>query len=141
MAEMNGEASIELSDGRVLKTAFDVNTWIDACDALGMEMPELMDLLGAAEKSEKKEVPIKVARALMWASLQKHQPGMTLRDAGEVLIEATGGMMEALAASLPQDEGGSASAEGDADPTKPPTAAKSGAGAGTGSATSGPGSD
>jgi hypothetical protein len=116
---LKGEAEVTLDDGRKITMAFDVNAWIDIGDELGMEMPEILKAL------ENKEKPpgLKFQRVLFWGGLRKHHPEMTLRDAGELMVEAAGALEKAMLGGMPQaEEGGGESSEG------PTPRRKSGAG-------------
>lgn len=128
---MNGESEVRLADGRVLRVVFDVNTWIDVCDQLGMEMPQVLEAL----QDEENPPGLKTQRVLFWASLQKHHPEMSLRDAGEIMVEAAEAMAKAISGGLPVAEEGSA---GDASEDPMPGAkTRAKRGAGIGSATPG----
>lgn len=109
-----GEATITLESGRELTFAFDVNAFIDIADELQMDVPEVLKLIG-----DKDNPPgLKAQRVIFWGGLQKHHPEMTIRDAGEVMLEAAPAMAKAMGAAMPKaDEG--AGEEADADPPKP----------------------
>jgi hypothetical protein len=118
---MKGEAEVALEDGRKLKFVFDVNAWIDVCDELGMEMDEVL----AALRNKEKPPGLKFQRVLIWGGLRKHHPEMTVRDAGEIMLEAASAMEKAMVGGMPQ-----ADEEGGADPAEGPTKSRK-AGAGT----------
>lgn len=100
--KMNGEAEVDLADGRKLKLCFDANAWIAVEDETGLELPDIIDKLGAGK------VSMKLQRTIMWAGLQKHHPEVSQREAGELLFEAAEAMQRAIAGGMPADDGAAA---------------------------------
>lgn len=95
-----GEVAVKLSDGREVTLAFDVNAFIDIAEHLGMEVPEVV-----AKLRDKKNPPgLKFQRAVMWGGLQKHHPELTIRDAGEIMVEAAEAMAKSIGAAMPEGE-------------------------------------
>jgi len=115
MAEpTKGEFPVTMADGRKITLAFDVNAFIDIGDQLGMGVPDVIKALG-----DKDNPPgLKFQRAVMWGGLQKHHPEMTIRDAGEILVEASEAMQKSIDAAMPKgdEEAGDDTDEG---PQKP----------------------
>jgi hypothetical protein len=107
------EQTVVLDDGRKLQFVYDVNSWIDISDELGMEVPDII-----AKLTDKANPPsLKVQRVIIWGGLRKHHSEMSIRDAGEVMVEAAVAMEKALGGSLPQAEEGT-SADDEADPPR-----------------------
>lgn len=109
-----GEVAVNLSDGRTVTLCFDINAFIDMSDELGIDVPEIV------KKLQDKDNPpsLKFQRVVMWGGLQKHQPDMSIRDAGEILVEASEAMAKSLGGAMRQDDG-EAGNDADADPPKP----------------------
>lgn len=132
------EAVVELGDGRKLTFVYDVNAWIDIGEELGklnggddVPLPEILKAM-----SDKDNPPsLKFQRILVWGGLRKHHPEMSIRDAGEIMVEAAPAMERAMAGGMPEAEEEVAPAEGGKDPI--PTAPPPKAGRGTASATAG----
>lgn len=140
---MKGESEVTLDDGRTLKFAFDANAWIDieemSREELGeqLTMRQILERLSPKQDEEEPEPDLKFQRLIIWAGLRKHQPNITIREAGAVLVEAAQAMADALTGSMPQgedeprpvvdvdDEEGEAGTDADAGPILP---AESGAG-------------
>lgn len=97
---LKGEATVDLEDGRKLVLAFDVNAWIDIEEEVGMKTPEIIKAL------QDKDNPPGLAfqRAIIWGGLRKHHPEMSIRDAGEIMVEAAEAMAKALNGGMPQEE-------------------------------------
>lgn len=123
---MKGEADVSLKDGRKLKLCFDANAWVDVEDALGMKFPEILEALGDKENPPS----LKMQRAVIWGGLQKHHPEMTVRDAGEILVEAAEAMAKAVGGGLPQPEPEIEEDDEEAEPVAAPNPRRK-AGAGT----------
>lgn len=108
-----GETTVTLDDGRKLTFAFDVNAFIDISEQLGMKVPDIVKAL-----SDKKNPPdLAFQRAVFWGGLQKYHPEMSIRDAGEVMLEAAPAMARAMDAAMPKDDGDGG--EANSDPPKP----------------------
>lgn len=112
---IRGEAKVTLADGRVLQIVYDLNAWIDLEQQLGMKLPEIMETL----KDKDNPPGLAFQRALFWAGLQKHHSEMTIRDAGEVMLEAAEPMAAAMEGGFPVEDDAEAG-EAEADPPKPP---------------------
>lgn len=95
---LKGEAEVVLKDGRKLMLVFDVNAWIDIGEELGIELPEIIRRLSDKDNP----AGLKFQRTVMWGGLRKHHPEMSMRDAGEVLVEAAAAMAAGLNGGLPQ---------------------------------------
>lgn len=107
---MKGESEVTLSDGRTLKFAFDANAWIDieemSREELGarLTMKQILDRLSPKEGEDEPEPDLKFQRLIIWAGLRKHQPEITIREAGAMLVEAAQAMADAVNGGMPQGE-------------------------------------
>jgi len=77
-----GEASFEVDD-KTYRLRFSWNAAAEFEEPAGRSFYDAADALAAGRLS------VRTLRAMLWAGLQEHHPGLTLRDAG-VLIERIG---------------------------------------------------
>jgi hypothetical protein len=116
---MKAETSVTLDDGRTLTFVFDLNAWIDIGEELGKERgKDLTPDEVTALLTDKDNPPgLKFQRVMIWGGLRKYHPEMSVRDAGEVMVEASQAMEKAMAGGMPKQKEGSAG-DADADPPK-----------------------
>jgi len=108
---VTGLIEVEVSDGRTIKLLFDFNTFVDAEEATGLDVNELVEGLKNRTLSARRQ------RAFFWCALREHQPEMTEREAGRLLVELADGLQKAMEAALPEAE--EAGEEAGAHPPRP----------------------
>ena len=79
---LRGEASFEV-EGKTYRLRFSWNAAAEFEEPAGRSFYDAADALAAGRLS------VRTLRAMLWAGLQEHQPGLTLKEAG-VLIEKVG---------------------------------------------------
>ena len=101
---MRGEATFTHDEQEYL-LVFDAETFFQIEDALDLQMFQLFEMLGAAERS-KKPVKIGMLATILQCGLAQHHPEMGRREAGEMLFSGNTGISEAignaLIAAMPQ---------------------------------------
>ena len=94
---LRGEATLEAGARGTLKLTFDVNSFCYAEERLGKTTDEILEQVttefaswsdDAQKRGERPRVPAALLRTLLWAGLQKHQPGTHLAEAGEIMSDA-----------------------------------------------------
>lgn len=115
-----GQVALNVGD-REYKLSFSVNAIADLENALDLPIAQI-----AASANSPEKLRIGTIRALLWASLQDHHDGVSMKDAGVIasdvisesgvpaLVDAVG---RAFTAAFPDVEG---------DEARPPKAAKAG---------------
>lgn len=66
----------EVAFGPDHKLVLDWNALCDAEEAIGSKLPTLL---------QSGDIGVKDMRVIIWAGLQHHHPGMTIKDAGELM--------------------------------------------------------
>jgi len=74
-----GEGEFEC-DGETYRLVFDINAFVEAEDALGMDTQTIIAEFGEGTK-------LKVLRGLLWAGLRARHPDVHLIQAGEIISE------------------------------------------------------
>lgn len=94
---LRGEATLEAGERGTLKICFDANAFCAAEERLEKTTDQIVDLVATdfsgwqKEKLAKGENPrlnSSLTRTLLWAGLQKHQPGTHMIEAGEIFSDA-----------------------------------------------------
>lgn len=94
---IKGEVALQ-HDGKTYTMVLDINALAEFEDATGMDPGEVLD--------NPKTMSLSLARKLFWAGLQKHHPGLTLREAGDILQENFGKLGKAMATVTPEPRAG-----------------------------------
>lgn len=128
---LKGEVSFEVGE-LTYRLVFNINTLCTLEDHLDASVAEIAQKLSG-------EVRLGFLRSVIWAGLQEHHPGLTLKQAGDIIGGIGAGnvgpqITKALASAF-----GTEAAEGDPDPQ--PKAARKRRAAGTGSTSSEPGTN
>jgi hypothetical protein len=89
-----GEVDVEAA-GVTYKLRMDFNAMCEFEDITGVNA---MDAFAAFEKGN---ISVKNMRAMMYAFLKRHQPNVTLDEAGEILSENMGALEAVVASSMP----------------------------------------
>lgn len=94
---LRGEATLEAGERGTLKITFDCNAFCFAEERLDKTTDEIVaqvaeEFAGWQEEARAKgatpRLNASLTRTLLWAGLQKHQPGTHLVEAGEILSDA-----------------------------------------------------
>jgi len=104
-----GEASFEV-DGKTWRLRFDWNTLADFEQASGKVATTVIDAMGDGTGT------MTDVRAMFWAALQEHHPGVGLREAGRLVAAGMQAFHRAAKSGLP-------GADDEADPAEKTTAA------------------
>lgn len=103
-----GEASTEV-DGRMFTLRMD---WNAMCELEGKTGRNALDMIGAFEAGTASASDM---RDIVWATMLRHHPDATARDAGDILSADPEVMTRIMAASMPEaDEGNAKAAKGKA---------------------------
>jgi hypothetical protein len=89
-----GEVEIE-SGGNKYKLRMDFNAMCEFEDVTGV------NAMDAFADFEKGKISVKNMRAMMYAFLKRHQPDITLDQAGEILSENMGALEAVVSAAMP----------------------------------------
>lgn len=93
---MRGEAILEAGERKTLKIVFDVNAFCYAEERLGKSTDEIVDQVTKEfatwdrknlEAGGTPRINATLTRVLLWAGLQKHQPGTHMVEAGEIMSD------------------------------------------------------
>lgn len=99
--KIKGEVALQ-HDGKAYTMVLDFNALAEFEDATGRTAAEVLDNPSA--------MTISLARTLFWAGLQRHHPGLTVLEAGDILQSNMDKLGVAVAASAPEPEPGNAQA-------------------------------
>jgi hypothetical protein len=88
--KLRSEVSFETEDGQSFTLKYDVNALCELEDVLEMGIPEFAAMFSGRDK-----IRLKHARAAFWAGLRHHKPDISIKQAGELMMEI-GGMTRAL---------------------------------------------
>jgi hypothetical protein len=112
-----GEKLYRADNGRDLRFYYDFDALVAVEEAAGRSFKAVL------EDMARGETLLKDLRALIWAGLQKHQPEITLSQAGELVLtegqQLGESMREALVAAMPELKADSPK-KGDRDGGNPP---------------------
>jgi hypothetical protein len=89
-----GEASFDY-DGKSWKLRLDFNAMADFEEKTGK------DCLATLEEMASGRVPATEVRVLVWAMLQDHHPGVTIREAGRMAKLALAALNATVASAMP----------------------------------------
>lgn len=108
---LKGQSTVPLSDGRVLTLTFDFDALSAAEEASGLKVPEIFAELALESPS------LRVQRALIYGALVGNHPEITLKQAGQLLLDEAeafeAAFARAMAGSIGPVEGGGAEADDD----------------------------
>jgi hypothetical protein len=94
---LRGEASLDGGVRGPLKLCFDANAFCYAEERLGKSTDEIVEMVSMEFASWDKKalaagatpkINANLTRALLWAGLQRHHPGIHLAEAGEIMSDA-----------------------------------------------------
>lgn len=94
---IKGEVAL-LHDGKTYTMVLDFNALAEFEDATGKNAAEVLD--------SPESMSISLARKLFWAGLQRHHPGLTLHEAGDILQENMDKLGQAVGAAAPDPVAG-----------------------------------
>lgn len=93
-----GEVEIEI-EGKAYRLVFSTNA---ICEAEEVTNKSVLVLISTMDR-------VSTIRAMFWAAIKEHQPGVSLKDAGNLMQQAGAGVVmravnEALALAFPKTE-------------------------------------
>lgn len=94
---IKGEVALQ-HGGKSFTMVLDFNALAEFEDATGRAAAEVLD--------DPKAMTISLARTLFWAGLQRHHPGLSMLEAGDILQSNMDKLGVAVAASAPEPEPG-----------------------------------
>jgi len=90
---IRGEVAL-LHGGKTYTMVLDFNALAEFEDATGKNAADVLD--------SPESMNISLARSLFWAGLQRHHPGLTLHEAGDILQENMDKLGAAVGAAAPE---------------------------------------
>lgn len=92
---LRGEVALDAGERGTLKVCIDVNALCYAEERLGKTTDEIAELVtnefadwGTAKVNGSPRINVSLARTLLWAGLQRDQPGTHMAEVGEIMTEA-----------------------------------------------------
>ena len=126
MAGITGKITVTLSDGRKLIFEYDFDGLIALEEASGMKMPEVYAELQRLERT-KGQPAMRLMRAIIYGGLQTNHPELSLKDAGNLILNEADAINKAFQAlkgahgpegEEQEERGPAADDETDEDPSK-----------------------